>query len=297
MVIKRNLGDYIFDTFNYIFLIFLMFATIYPFLHVLMGSISDSKAMTGYYGFMFYPRGSVSLDAYSKAFANPMLIRSYLNTIFYCISFTSISIFLTSMGGYVLSRKNLKWKNVMTVFIIIPMYFGGGLIPFYLLVSRMHMIDTVWSIILPGAVGTYNLILMRTNFKEVPAEMEESAKMDGAGHMTILYRIIIPLALPIMAVITLFSIVGMWNTWFTPSIFLISREKYPLQLVLREILILNNTYEMMKGVPNLAGAERNSVANTIKYALIVISILPILCAYPFLQKYFVKGIMIGALKG
>ena len=293
MVIKRKLSENIFDTANHAFLFFMILITLYPFIHVFMVSVSDSGALSGYSGFMFYPHG-FSLVAYRRVFEFPALVGSYLNTLLYVSTGTVLSVVLTALGGFVLSRKNLYWKNLFTVLVVIPMYFSGGLVPFYLLIRNLHMLNTIWAIILPGAVSAYNLIIVRTNFKQIPDEMEESAKIDGATPVVILFKVLIPLALPIIAVITLFQGVALWNSWFYPAIFLTKSELYPLQLVLRDILIQNDTSSMMRGT---FGAERKSVEETIKNAIIMVSVIPILCAYPFLQKYFIKGIMIGAIKG
>ena len=170
MVTKRKLSENIFDTANHAFLFFMILITLYPFIHVLMVSVSDSEALSGYSGFMFYPRG-FSLIAYRRVFEFPALVGSYLNTLLYVSTGTVLSVVLTALGGFVLSRKNLYWKNLFTVLVVIPMYFSGGLVPFYLLIRNLHMMNTIWAIILPGAVSAYNLIIVRTNFKQIPDEM------------------------------------------------------------------------------------------------------------------------------
>jgi putative aldouronate transport system permease protein len=177
--------------------------------------------------------------------------------------------------------------------IVVTMFFQGGLIPTYLLVSNLGLVDTPWAMIIPGAINTWNLIIMRTSFQAVPASLEESAKIDGANEWTIMWRIILPLSIPVMAVMVLFYAVGHWNAWFNAMIYLRDRNLYPLQLILREILITNSTDSMMT---NASGVDKMPISETIKYATIMVATIPILVLYPFLQKYFVKGVMIGALK-
>lgn len=293
MNIKRQFSGYIFDIFNYLSLFFLTFLTLYPFIHVLMGSFSDPGKLFGYDGFMIVPRG-FSFEGYVRVFQNEMIMRSFLNSVIYVVSGTGLCIVLTPMGGYVLSRKDFYWKPFLTVMLVIPMYFGGGLIAFYLWMNKLGMVNTIWALIIPGCIGTYNMILVRTNIKNIPIEMEESAKIDGASQLVTLFIIIFPLILPIIAVITLFQAVGLWNDWFNPSIFLHDRKMFPLQSILREILIEDQTQNM---VPGLIPKFKKENIDVVRYATIIISILPVICFYPFLQKYFVKGIMVGAIKG
>lgn len=293
MVIQRKTGEKIFDAANYTFLFLFVLATLYPFIHVFMTSISNAEALSGYFGFMFFPRG-FSMTAYQRVFGNTDIVRSFANSIIYVLAGTTLCIVLTSMGGYVLSRKNLYWKNVITVLIVIPMYFSGGLIPFYLMIQKLHMVNTIWAIILPGVIGTYNMILVRINIQQVPVDIEDSAKIDGANHLTTLFIILIPLILPIIAVITLFQSVGLWNEWFGPSLYITKRELFPIQLILREILINDQSNSMLIGAN---GRDRQLIAETVKNAVTIVSIVPAICVYPFLQKYFIKGIMVGAIKG
>jgi len=199
-------------------------------------------------------------------------------------------------GAYVLSRRNLMLKPLIVVIIVIPMYLSGGLIPSFLLVRDLKLLDTIWSLLIPGAVSTYNIIVMRTAFTQIPESLEESAWIDGAGNFTLLFRIILPVSLANLAVITLFYAVGHWNSWFSAAIFLRDRNKFPLQLFLREILIANT--------PMISNTESSLnefglfyMDELIKYCTIIVSTVPILCVYPFAQKYFTKGVMIGAIKG
>ncbi|MBP0990425.1 MAG: carbohydrate ABC transporter permease, partial [Oscillospiraceae bacterium] len=207
---------------------------------------------------------------------------------------TAYSVVLTSLGAYVLSRKNFFMRDFFMMAITFTMFFNGGLIPFYMVVKKVGLYNSLMSLIIPLAISTYNLIIMRTSFSAVPTELEEAARIDGASHWTILFKIYIPVSKAIIAVMILYYGVGLWNGWFYSMIFIADRNKFPLQLILREILIQNDTSSVTNGV----GMEDGfSVAESVKYAVIVIATVPILCIYPFIQKYFVKGVMIGAVKG
>jgi len=194
----------------------------------------------------------------------------------------------------VLSRKNVYFKKLITVLIVVTMYVSGGTIPFYFLVKGVGLEDSLWSVILPTAINTYNLIILKSSFASIPDSMEESARLDGAGHMRILFSIILPLARATVAVVVLYYAVEHWNSWFNAVLFLNDREKYPLQLILREILIQNDTSSMSRGV---SMSDQFSIAESIKYAVTIVATVPILCVYPFLQKYFASGVMQGAVKG
>jgi putative aldouronate transport system permease protein len=290
---RRNLGDVVFDNFNNILLFILVVATLYPFLYVAFASISEPYQIVKHQGLLLYPLG-LNFGSYKLVFQNPMILTGYRNTLVYVVSGTVLNLLMTSFGAYVLSRKNVLWRNVIMFAVVFTMFFNGGLIPFYLTVKNLALTDKLWAMILPTAMSTYNLIVMRTSFAAIPDSMEESAKIDGANDFTILFRIILPLSMPVVAVMILFYGVAHWNAWFNAMIFLRSRENYPLQLILREILIASSTDDMTTGVGSM---DKEPVAETIKYATIIVATLPILTVYPFLQKYFVKGIMIGALKG
>jgi putative aldouronate transport system permease protein len=291
MSIKQSNGEKIFNIFNVMFMIFLMFITLYPLWHVAMASISDGGAMMSHRGAVFKPIG-FSLGAYRVVLKNPMISRGYLNTIFVVVVGCIINIIMTSLGAYFLSRKDVMFKRVIMFAIAFTMYFGGGLIPFYFTVKGLGLDNSIWALIIPGMVSTFNMIIMRTAFMAIPDSLEESAKLDGASHFTILTRIILPLSGPTIAVMILYYGVGHWNAWFNAMIFLRNRDLFPLQLILREILIQNTNADVLA-----SDIDREAVSETIKYAVIIVATLPILCIYPFLQKYFVKGVMIGALKG
>jgi putative aldouronate transport system permease protein len=291
---KTSFGEKIFDILNVGIMLLLIMVTLYPFIYIVAASFSNGNQFIAHEGLLFWPEG-FTFSAYDAVFRNPNIMMGYKNTLIIVVVGVTINLILTSLGAYFLSRENIMWKNGIMFFIVFTMFFNGGLIPFYLTVRGLGLHDTLWALILPSAINTFNLILMRTYFMSIPRDMEESAVMDGAGHMTILFRVYLPLAIPVVAVMILFYGVQHWNSWFQANIFLRNKELYPLQLVLRNILIDNNM-EMMMG-NNVALNEAQNVAETIKYATIMVSTIPILALYPFLQKYFVKGVMVGALKG
>lgn len=292
-MIKVSKGEKIFNVFNIILMIIIMIITIYPILHVLFASVSDSNLLLAHRGLLLKPIG-FNLEAYKMVFKNPMIVRGYFNTIFVVVVGVIVNIIMTSLAAYVLSRKDVLWKNSMMFFIVFTMFFSGGLIPFYFTVKSLHIDNSYLALILPVAINTFNLIIMRTSFAAIPDSLEESAKLDGASHFTILFRIILPLSLPIVAVMVLYYSVAHWNAWFNAMIFIQDRELFPLQLILREILIQNDTSNMSTGI---GVADQEAIGESIKYAVIVVATLPILCVYPFLQKYFVKGALVGAVKG
>ncbi|EOS57148.1 hypothetical protein C812_01468 [Paenibacillus barengoltzii G22] len=285
--------DRLFNVVNYTLLILLVIATLYPLVYVLLASLSDPARLLAYKGFLWKPIG-FSLEAYRAVLANPGIGIGFRNTLFIVVFGVTVNIFMTALGAYVLSRKNVMWNKVFMFIIVFTMFFGGGLIPMYLIVKGVGLLDSLWSTIIPFAVSTFNLIIMRTSFMGIPDSLEESAKIDGANHFTILFRIIIPLSMPVIAVMILYYAVDKWNGWFYASVFIRSRELFPLQLVLREILISNSTDSMSIGA---SAGDRFQIGETIKYATIIVATFPIMCVYPFLQRYFVKGVMVGSLKG
>jgi ABC-type sugar transport system, permease component len=290
---KESSGSRIFKIINTLLMLFLVLVTLYPMLHIAFSSFSNPVDLMAHQGLMLAPQG-FSLAAYEAVFKNPMLIRGYANTLFVVVVGVTLNILLTAMGAYFLSRKDAMFKKTIMFLIVFTMFFNGGLIPFYFAVRDLHIDNTLWALILPVAINTFNLIIMRTAFLSIPESLEESAKLDGAGHFTILFKIVLPLSLPTVAVMILYYGAGHWNSWFNAMIFLRKRELFPLQLVLREILISNDTESMSIGA---ATADRDSISETIKYAVIMVTTVPILFLYPFLQKYFVKGMLVGAIKG
>jgi len=281
-----------FDTVNVFFMILLGVIMIYPIWHVICASLSSVDALMRNRGILLWPV-DFNFKAYSLMWTNPMISKSYINTIIIVASSVSVSMCLTVLCAYVLSRKNVFWNPIFNSMVMITMFFGGGLIPTYLLVAKnLNLNNNYLALILPNAVNVFNMIIMKTSFLSVPESLEESAKLDGAGHWRILFNIILPLSKSILAVITLYYAVSQWNSWFEAAIYLQDRERYPLQLILREILINNDTALMS----NASALDGEAVGDSIKYAVIVFATLPILCVYPYLQKYFTKGVMIGAMK-
>jgi putative aldouronate transport system permease protein len=296
MVEHKNIPEIIFDFFNYTFLVVLSILFVYPMIHVLMASFSDPLKLLAHIGPLFKPTG-FSLEGYKVVLKNPNILMGYKNTLIYVIGGTVVNIFFTSMGAYVLSRRTLMCKKILTLAIVFTMYFSGGLIPNFLLVRAIKLYNTRWALIIPGAIATWNLIVMKTSFQQVPASLEESAKIDGANDFTVLFRIIMPVAKATVAVMVLFYSVGHWNAWFNAMIYLRNREYYPLQLLLREILLSNSS----GGGNVIETALEDSggvflLDELIKYCTIVIATVPILFVYPFAQKYFMKGVMMGSLK-
>lgn len=293
MKIKQSLGSRAFDVFNIVFMIFLMFITLYPFWYVVTCSFSESTNLIGARGLMFLPKG-FSMDAYRAVMANPNILTGYKNTLIVVCLGTTINILMTSVAAFVLTRRGFAIRKCMLTMILVTMYFSGGMIPTYLVVFKyLKLGDSLWALMLPGAISTYNLVIMRTNFSQIPRSLEEAAEIDGANEFVVLFRIILPLSLPILAVMVLFYGVSNWNAWFNAMLYIRTPEKYPLQIRLREILLLNESQNMSSGT---SASDRYSIGESIKYATIIVATVPILCVYPFVQKYFVKGIMVGAVK-
>lgn len=297
---RKTRGERAFNVFNILLLSLLTISFFYPFWHVLCASFSDPNIMRRHTGLLLWPQQFTTMG-YQLVMRNPNIYSGYINTLIVVSCGTLMNLIMTTLGAYVLSRRVFVLKGPMMVMITLTMFFGGGLIPFFLVVDRLEMLDTLWSLMIPCLINTYNMIVMRTSFQGLPAELEESGKIDGASDARILWSIILPVSKAMLAVIGLFYAVTHWNSWFNASIFLRHREKFPLQLVLREILLNSDT--------TVAGSTLNTDAlraidqndfyfkELVQYSTIIVSIVPILCVYPFLQKYFVKGVMIGSLKG
>ncbi len=292
-MIKRSLPERIFNVFNIIFLILVSIITLYPFLYVVFASFSNPLEFLKHEGLLLKPAG-VSLMAYQKVFEKTEIWMGYANTIFYTVVGTMVSMLLTITLGYGLSKKELKFSKPIMLLVFITMYFGGGMIPTYMVVRGMKLLDTRWAILLPTAVNTFNLIIMKTAFESVPKSVEEAATVDGASGIRLLVSIIIPLVKPTIAVLVLYYASSMWNSWFNAAIYLRNNDLYPLQLYLRDILIIEEQTDM---VMTSDSAEKLALSSVIKYATIMVSIVPMLFVYPFLQKYFAKGVMVGAVKG
>lgn len=289
--IKESFGERAYSFVVYALLACFCLLILIPLLHIVAGSFSDPMALL---------RGEVSLlpkgfnlDMYAKVFKDSDIWNGYWNTIVYTVVGTCISVALTACGAYPLSRKDFFGRNVIMGLFAFTMFFTGGMIPTYLLVKQLGMLNTIWALVLPSAVSTYNLIIMRTFFQTtIPNELVESASLDGCNDLGVFFRIVIPLAAPIFAVMVLFYGVAQWNSWFPALLYISDRDMYPLQMVLREVLIQSD-------ISNMAGSSGDVeiIGDGLKYATMVIATMPIMCLYPFLQKYFVKGVMIGAVKG
>ncbi len=270
--------------------------TLYPMYYVLVMSLSSAQhvlAMDVY----LYPKG-FQLDSYRLIFSDNAMWRSYGNTILYTASTTVLQIVTCCLGAYPLTVPHLKGRKFLVMFLLIPMYFGGGMIPTYLLISRLGLYSTIWAIIIPSAVNIWNLILVRTYFSNLPDAMRESAFIDGANHFQVLFRIYLPLSKPILAVIAIYAIVAMWNSWFSAQLYLPTSDLHPLQMYLQRILV-QQTVDLTK----LSFEDYEEAVNKmfsamqLKYSMIIFTTLPIIFTYPFFQKYFIKGIMVGSLKG
>lgn len=292
---KDNSRGYrIFTVFNYVILTAIAIACLYPFYYVAAASVSNPEELMRHQGLILKPLGEMTLDGYRMVFSNKLVLSGFKNTFFVLFVGLVFNLVLTTLGAYVLSLKDLMLRKPLTILVIVTMYFSGGLIPTYLNVRDLGMLDSIWSLIIPGAITTSNLIIMRSAFLSVPDSLSEAARMDGANHIQILFKVMLPLVKATLAVMVLYYAVSHWNSWFQASIYLRTPSKYPLQLVLRNILVESQTGDMMQDI----GAARSpQVQQLIKYALIVVSSVPIISIYPFLQKFFQKGVMMGAVKG
>jgi putative aldouronate transport system permease protein len=290
---RESPGERLFGLGTVVFLIALMAVTLYPLLYVLFASLSSPAELTQHRGLLFWPL-DLTFEAYRRVLENPLILTGYRNTLFIVIVGTALNVFMTALGAYALSRRNVLFRTPAMFFIVFTMFFSGGLVPTYLLVGQtLHLQNTLWALIVPGAVQTLNLIIMRTAFQAVPVALEEAARIDGANDWTILFRIYLPLSWPVVAVMILFYGVGHWNSFFSALVYIRERDLYPLQLVLREILISSNVQNMATDV---SSGEVLAIGETIKYATIIVATLPILLVYPYLQRYFVKGVAVGAIK-
>ncbi len=293
MIEQKTLGSRAFTLVNTLLLVLLSLFFLYPMWYVLVGSISDPFSLFVSNDLLLLPKG-FSLKGYEQVFKNPNILTGYKNTLWYLSVGTVCNVLATSLGAYVLSRPNLMLKKFFSLSVVFTMYFGGGLIPTFLTVKMLGLYNSWLALILPGLIGTWNMIVMRTSFKALPASIEESARIDGANDFVILFRIILPCAKATLAVIVLYYAVSYWNNWFSAMIYLKDKSKYPLQLFLREILLANTA-----NGATAEGFEESDMLyleDVVRYATIIISTLPILCAYPFCQKYFLKGVMMGSVK-
>lgn len=289
---KDPIGIRTFNLLNITILTILSLVCLYPVWYVLVASLSDSSRLTQHSGTLLLPLG-LNFASYKAVFKNPMIVKGYLNTMKILILSLSTQIIMTSVGAYFFSRKNVLWKKPLMVLITITMFISGGMIPFYQTLQELNLTDTHLGLVFPFMISTYNMIILRTYFESIPDSLSEAARIDGAGHLRILFSVILPLSKPILAVMVLYYGVSTWNGWFWASTILSDRSMYPLQVILREILLSNDTTSMTLGVST---GDVEAVGASIRYATIIVATLPILFVYPFLQRYFTKGIMIGAVK-
>ncbi|MBR3473456.1 MAG: carbohydrate ABC transporter permease [Oscillospiraceae bacterium] len=290
--IKTSKEDLIFDIVSYAVIAILVLACFYPMWYVFCASLSDPTVVAGCKGVLFWPQ-KLNLDAYRRVFSNPDIWTGLKNTVLYTVVGTTLNVLLTAMLAYALSRKNVMLKKPLTLLISFTMFFNGGMIPTYLVIRDLGLLDHRFAVILPGLVSVFNFIIMRTHFESIPDALEESAKIDGANQWTIFWKIYMPVSATSLAVMTLFYGVSHWNGWMNAMLYLPnSRELFPLALITREIVLSSATSAMNDGA-----ALTQEMADAIKYATIIVSTLPILCLYPFLQQYFTKGVMVGSVKG
>lgn len=293
--ISETTADKVFDCVNYVVLSFVFISMLYPLIYIISASLSSASAVLSNKVWL-WPI-DINIDGYKAVFRHKLIGSGYFNTIFYTVVGTIINLFMTVLTAYPLSRKNLVGKSIISFIFVFTMFFSGGLIPTYLVVKNLGLINTRWAMIIPGALGVWNVIVTRTYFQSnIPDEMLEAAQIDGCSDIRFVISVVLPLSIPVLAVMTLFYAVGHWNSYFNALIYLSNSKLYPLQLVLREILIQNEIYSDLLVDPVLKQRMEN-LREVLKYALIVVSTMPILVFALAMQKYFVKGIMIGALKG
>lgn len=293
---KRKLGmsDRLILGVGYFALGLFVLAIIIPLVYVVAASFMDPNVLNSQ-GISFDFK-KWTLDAYRRVLENEMIWRGFFNSFFYSTAFTVISVFITLLAAYPMSKKDFVGRGFFNVIFIITMFFGGGLIPTFILINQLHLVNTIWAILIPGAFNVLNMILARTYYQSIPKELREASALDGASELQHFFKIMIPVCKPIIAVLALWSFVGMWNSYFDALIYLNDADLQPLQLVLRSILVQNTPQPgMIADIQSTA--EMAKVAELLKYATIVVSSLPLLIMYPFFQKYFDQGIMVGSVKG
>lgn len=284
-----TVGDYI----NTAVLVFVGFLAVYPFLYVVALSLSDYQSVVTGKVFL-WPKG-INLESYKMIMGDRRVTWGFMNSVLYTVTGSAVSVFLTMLTAYPLADQKLKYRKFLMRIFIGAMLFSGGLIPFYILIRNLHWIDKIWALIIPGAISPFLMIITRTFIEQLPGDLFDAAEMDGCSQMRLFLQIVLPLSLPIVATLALYYAVGQWNSFFTPMIFLNTEKKFPLQVFLRQIVIASQQLETEAARIN--PGSRNMVPESIKAAVLVVSSVPILIVYPFMQRYFVKGIMIGAIKG
>ncbi|OWR28345.1 sugar ABC transporter permease [Saccharibacillus sp. O23] len=297
--IKETKQDKIFLAFVYLILTVALVIVAYPLIYILSASISNPTLVAA--GEMWLLPKDVTFEGYRRVFQDSSIWNGYLNTIIYTVVGTLVNLIVTLPAAYALSRRDFVGRNLFMILFLVTMFFGGGLVPTYLVVRSLGLVDTMWALILPGATSVWNLIVCRTFFQSsIPKELQEAAEIDGCSNFRLYFRIILPLSTALIAVMALFFGVGHWNNYFSAMIYLNHQEKYPLQLVLRQILVLQQMSAESGTIGASMATSLNSkaeVAALVKYAVIIVATLPIIAVYPFLQRYFVQGVMIGSVKG
>ena len=290
---RKSFSRKVFEVFNAIFMLLLCAVMLYPFIFTASASLSNAAEVSAG-NVTLFPKG-FTVDAYKSVLGYQKVWVSYGNTLWYTVVGTIVSLILTICGAYPLSRSDFYGKSVFVFFITLTMIFSGGLIPSFLVNKTLGLYNSRWAIILPGALSTMNMIIMRTFFQNIPDALEEAATIDGCSDFQILVKIILPLSTASIMTIGMFYAVGYWNSWFSAMIYLRDADKYPLQLVLRQIVLQNQILDLMgqESAEDLSKVTGESV----KYATVMVATVPILCVYPFVQKYFVKGVMVGSIKG
>ncbi|QYR22492.1 carbohydrate ABC transporter permease [Paenibacillus sp. sptzw28] len=298
--VKETGRDKVFLICNYIYLALAFLIVAYPLVYIISASISNPK-FVGSGEMWLWPKG-ITFEGYERVFQNSKIWTGYANTILYTAVGTSVNLFVTLPAAYALSRRDFVGRSFFMGMFMVTMFFGGGLVPTYLLVKDLGMVNSMWALILPGAASIWNIVVTRTFFQySIPKELQEAAQIDGCSNLRLFVRIVLPLSLPIIAVMALFYGVGNWNSYFSALIYLNDESKYPLQLILRQILVLQEISTAGGGAMDASMASalnsKAEVAALVKYAVIIVSTLPIIAVYPFLQRYFVQGVMIGSVKG
>ena len=291
-MVKR--GEYGLDVAVYVIAAITAIVTFYPLLYVFSMSVSDPSAIVSG-KVKVWPVG-FSLETYKMIISNPEIWRKLGNTIWIVVVGTLLNVITTVMVAYPLSREEMPFRRFLMLFVTLTMFFSGGLIPSYLLIKYLELMNSLWSLVLPGAVSAWYIIIARTFFRTIPTSLVESAKIDGARHFSIVWRIMLPLSLPIIAVVTLYGAVNYWNSYFSALIFIMDSDKQPLQLYLMRILVSNQSDRMINEASAMTQSDKSAMQEQLKYAIIIFSILPIIGLYPFLQKYFTKGMMVGSIK-
>ena len=291
---KLSLSDRLILNSGYILLGIFLLAIIVPLIYVIVASFMDPVVLSSE-GITF-DFSKWSLEGYKRVLKDDMLLRGFLNSVFYSISYAVISVAVTLMAAYPLSKEEFVGRKFVNTLYVITMFLGGGLIPTYLLIDKLNLLNTVWAILLPGAINVWNIMLAKTYFKTLPRELREASAIDGASEIKHFFKIVLPVSKPIIAVLMLYQFVGQWNSYFDAMIYIDDANLQPLQLVIRSILIQNEpSTGMIADIQSIA--EMSKISELLKYSTIVVSSLPLLVMYPFFQKYFDKGIMVGSIKG